>query len=284
MVIFEQQLVSKSQIINDYGENVIHNTELTNLQPTTKYAFYIVAQNKCGNSSSKRRECTTLEGMSIIKPLLQYLASTLSDDVDQIQSHLLLLLSPDCDSINTFYYNNNLIRCARSRQVGRHGSSDRSVDFDLVIRACQWDVIRPFWSSNCYHNTVYIVFLKYVKLVFNKVFIHNYTTLCKRSLECGVLVQTWDSKCWLEFVFRRSQFHLKMVYRKNLHVLDCIDLYLCKGSFGVHWTHHVRLSIRVSGYLSVHHLSIWPQTQYSPRKFYKTDGVSWNLKDLVMSY
>ena len=137
LVIFEQRLVSQSQIINDYGENVIHNTELTNLQPTTKYAFYIVAQNKCGNSSSKRRECTTLEGMSIIKPLLQYLASTLSDDVDQIQSHLLLLLSPDCDSITTFYYNNNLIRCARSRQVGRHGSSDRSVDFDLVIRACQ---------------------------------------------------------------------------------------------------------------------------------------------------
>ena len=74
LVIFEQQLVSQSQIINDYGENVIHNTELTKLQPTTKYAFYIVVQNKCGNSSSEIRECTTLEGMSIIKPLLQFLA------------------------------------------------------------------------------------------------------------------------------------------------------------------------------------------------------------------
>lgn len=137
LVFFEQRLVSQSQIMNDYGENVIHNAQLTNLQPTTKYAFYIVAKNKCGNSSSERRECTTLEGMLIMKPLLQFLASTLSDELDQTQPHLLLLLSPDFDSVNIFFYNSNLTRSARSRQVGRHGSSDRGVDFDLVSRACQ---------------------------------------------------------------------------------------------------------------------------------------------------
>lgn len=66
-VFFEQELVIQSEIINDYGENVIHNTQLTNLQPTTKYSYYIVAQNKHGNSSSEREECTTMEGMSLKK-------------------------------------------------------------------------------------------------------------------------------------------------------------------------------------------------------------------------
>lgn len=109
MVIFKQGLVSQSEVINDYGENVIHNTQFTNLQPTTKYTFYVVAQNKHGNSSSEGRECTTLEGWSIIKLLLQFLASDLADDLDQKQPHLLLLSCPDCDAVmcNFFVVKNN---------------------------------------------------------------------------------------------------------------------------------------------------------------------------------
>nr|XP_022287393.1 hemicentin-1-like isoform X3 [Crassostrea virginica] len=75
LVIFKQGLVSQSEVINDYGENVIHNTQFTNLQPTTKYTFYVVAQNKHGNSSSEGRECTTLEEPRNQAPLIA--ASTL---------------------------------------------------------------------------------------------------------------------------------------------------------------------------------------------------------------
>ena len=56
-----QQTVSRSEFSCDKGESKIHFTHLQNLQPSTKYAFYIVAQNKHGNSSSKKRECKTLD-------------------------------------------------------------------------------------------------------------------------------------------------------------------------------------------------------------------------------
>nr|XP_022286587.1 hemicentin-1-like isoform X2 [Crassostrea virginica] len=56
-----QQTVSRSEFSCDKGESKIHSTHLQNLQPSTKYAFYIVAQNKHGNSSSKKRECKTLD-------------------------------------------------------------------------------------------------------------------------------------------------------------------------------------------------------------------------------
>lgn len=55
--------VTRSEAIKDRGENQIHNTELLNLQPSTKYVFYVVAKNKHGNSSSAQIECTTLEGI-----------------------------------------------------------------------------------------------------------------------------------------------------------------------------------------------------------------------------
>lgn len=65
LAMIEQGLVSQSEIIHDLGESVIHNIRLQNLQPSTKYAFYIVAENKHGNSSSEKGECKTLEGMSL---------------------------------------------------------------------------------------------------------------------------------------------------------------------------------------------------------------------------
>ena len=58
-----RQEVTRSEAIKDRGENKIHNTELLNLQPSTKYVFYVVAKNKLGNSSSNQMECTTLEGI-----------------------------------------------------------------------------------------------------------------------------------------------------------------------------------------------------------------------------
>ena len=56
-----QQTVSRSESVCDKGESKIHSTHLQNLQSSTKYAFYIVAQNKHGNSSSEKRECKTLD-------------------------------------------------------------------------------------------------------------------------------------------------------------------------------------------------------------------------------
>nr|XP_022323489.1 hemicentin-1-like isoform X2 [Crassostrea virginica] len=53
--------VTRSEAIKDRGENKIHNTDLLNLQPLTKYVFYVVAKNEHGNSSSDEIECTTLE-------------------------------------------------------------------------------------------------------------------------------------------------------------------------------------------------------------------------------
>ena len=62
--------------------------------------------------------------------------------------------------INLNYYNSNLIRSAGSRQVDRHGSPDQT-RLDLVIRACQRDVIRHFWSSYCY-NDKFIIYRSHI--------------------------------------------------------------------------------------------------------------------------
>ena len=58
-----QHEVTRSEAIKDRGENKIHHTELQNLQPSTKYVFYVVAKNRHGNSSSNQMECTTLAGI-----------------------------------------------------------------------------------------------------------------------------------------------------------------------------------------------------------------------------
>ena len=58
-----QHEVTRSEFMKDRGENKIHHTELQNLQPSTKYVFYVVAINRHGNSSSNQMECTTLAGI-----------------------------------------------------------------------------------------------------------------------------------------------------------------------------------------------------------------------------
>lgn len=64
LAIIAQQEVSRSESLCDKGESKIHVTHVQNLQPSTKYAFYIVAQNKHGNSSSEKIECKTFnDGM-----------------------------------------------------------------------------------------------------------------------------------------------------------------------------------------------------------------------------
>ncbi|XP_078323845.1 neural cell adhesion molecule 1-like isoform X3 [Crassostrea virginica] len=61
LAILDQQKVTRSESVKDRGKNKIHYTELQNLQPSTKYVFYVVAKNKHGNSSSDKIECTTLQ-------------------------------------------------------------------------------------------------------------------------------------------------------------------------------------------------------------------------------
>ena len=61
LAIIAQQDVSRSESLSDRGESKIHFTQLQNLQPSTKYTFYLVAQNKHGNSTSEKRECKTLD-------------------------------------------------------------------------------------------------------------------------------------------------------------------------------------------------------------------------------
>lgn len=57
-----QQRESRSDDISDKGDNVIHSTFVQNLQPSTTYLFYVIAQNSHGLSSSENVSCTTLEG------------------------------------------------------------------------------------------------------------------------------------------------------------------------------------------------------------------------------
>nr|XP_022323484.1 neural cell adhesion molecule 1-like isoform X2 [Crassostrea virginica] len=70
LAINNQQEVSQSENITDSGENLIHGTQLGNLQPSTQYVFYVRAQNRHGNTSSEKRECTTLkdlqDGMALL--------------------------------------------------------------------------------------------------------------------------------------------------------------------------------------------------------------------------
>lgn len=45
--------------IPDKGENQVHNSYVQNLQPSSKYTFYVSAQNRRGNTSSENITCTT---------------------------------------------------------------------------------------------------------------------------------------------------------------------------------------------------------------------------------
>ena len=58
--------------------------------------------------------------------------------------------------INIYYNNSNLIRIMSSWQERITRSNETlSVEFDLVIRACQRDVIRHFGSSYCCNDIIY---------------------------------------------------------------------------------------------------------------------------------
>ena len=60
-----QQEASRSELIQDEGENKNHSTSVLNLQPSTEYVFYVSAQNRRGNSSSEHSICKTLpEGIT----------------------------------------------------------------------------------------------------------------------------------------------------------------------------------------------------------------------------
>lgn len=48
--------------LNDEGENEIHVTYVSNLQPSVTYWFFVSAKNSHGSSSSKAISCTTMKG------------------------------------------------------------------------------------------------------------------------------------------------------------------------------------------------------------------------------
>lgn len=49
-----------SNDIPDKGENTVHDIYVQNLQPSSKYTFYVSAQNRRGNSSTENITCITL--------------------------------------------------------------------------------------------------------------------------------------------------------------------------------------------------------------------------------
>ena len=63
MAFLAQKVVSYSESVPDSGQDIVHRTQLQNLEQSTMYAFYIVAKNKHGNSSSEKIDCKTLQGM-----------------------------------------------------------------------------------------------------------------------------------------------------------------------------------------------------------------------------
>lgn len=80
MAFLAQKVVSYSEGVPDSGQDIVHRTQLQNLEPSTTYAFYIVAKNKHGNSSSEKIDCETLEGMLFKKKLVvAKVAFTLND-------------------------------------------------------------------------------------------------------------------------------------------------------------------------------------------------------------
>ena len=62
VAVIIQKESTNSEAVIDSGENKMHDTEIQNLQPSTKYVFHVISKNKHGNSSSDELECTTLEG------------------------------------------------------------------------------------------------------------------------------------------------------------------------------------------------------------------------------
>ena len=62
LALYKEKIGSQSETIHDRGENVIHDTQLQDLEQPTRYVFYIIAQNKIGNSSSESAQCPTFEG------------------------------------------------------------------------------------------------------------------------------------------------------------------------------------------------------------------------------
>lgn len=86
--ILAQQQASRSELVDDAGENKPHSTEILNLQPSTEYIFYVVAKNKHGSSSSEKMECKTLEGKYFGKKVtIKYVLHFISTDITVFTYH-----------------------------------------------------------------------------------------------------------------------------------------------------------------------------------------------------
>ena len=59
LALYKEKIDSLSETVHDRGENIIHDTQLQDLEQPTRYVFYIIAQNKIGNSLSESAQCPT---------------------------------------------------------------------------------------------------------------------------------------------------------------------------------------------------------------------------------
>lgn len=70
-----EEIASRSELVDDAGENMMHRTSIHFLRPSTMYVFYVFATNLRGNSSSEFMSCKTLsEGIFFV--LLTFDTST----------------------------------------------------------------------------------------------------------------------------------------------------------------------------------------------------------------
>lgn len=67
-----QDGTSRYYELNDKGENEIHVSHVSNLQPSVMYWFSVSAKNSHGSSFSKAVCCTTVKGYLLTRSLVYY--------------------------------------------------------------------------------------------------------------------------------------------------------------------------------------------------------------------
>lgn len=74
-----EEIASRSELVDDVGENTMHRTSIQFLRPSTMYFFYVFAKNQHGNSSSEFMSCKTLsEGIFFCIIDIWYLNTSLT--------------------------------------------------------------------------------------------------------------------------------------------------------------------------------------------------------------
>ena len=71
---------SRSDVIEDDGENKIHHATVPFLHPSSLYTFYVYAKNKYGVTLSEAQNCTTLKGRICTLCAIIYVVSSLNSN------------------------------------------------------------------------------------------------------------------------------------------------------------------------------------------------------------